>query len=208
MNRSESTDSHTATGAGRPGNVDAIPSLGRSLLTGGLGFCLVSVCVFATVAFAERWMYTRLGVFGAYLAWTALFILLGGGVMGSLVVGRWRPPRFYLLFGAAFFMYAAGWVGAYFVLRGTAGEIVGSLAGALLMGTVFAAGFGVSRFALNLFVILFVANSVGYFLGSALNETVRGSTGMLLWGATYGLCLGAGLGAVLHFAQARRASTS
>ena len=175
------------------------------MLAGGLGFCLVSLCVFATVAFAERWMYARLGLAGAYLAWTALFILLGGGVMGSLVSGRWRLPRFYLLFGSAFLAYAAGWVGAYFVLRGAAGEWAGSLAGSLLMGLVLAAGFGVARSALNLSAVLFVANSVGYFLGSALNDAVGGRTGMLLWGGAYGLCLGAGLGAVLHFAQTRRA---
>jgi hypothetical protein len=172
---------------------------------GGIGFCLVSLCVFATVAFAERWMYMRLGLFGAYLVWTALFILLGGGVIGSLVVGRWRLPRFYLLFGAAFFAYAVGWVGAYFSLRGAVGEWVGSLAGSLLMGLVLAAGFGVVRSALKLSVTLFAANSVGYFLGSALNETVRGTAGMLLWGIMYGLCLGAGLGAALYFAQTRHA---
>ncbi len=204
MNYSESANGHTAAG-GQAGRSDVVPSLGRSLLTGGLGFCIVSLCVFATVAFAERWMYTRLGLFGAYLTWTALFILLGGGVLGSLVVGPWRLPRFYLLFGSAFFAYAAGWVGAYFVLRGLAGEWVGSLAGSLLMALVLAAGFGVARSALYLSGVLFVANSVGYFLGSALNDAVRGGMGMLLWGAVYGLCLGAGLGAVLHFTQARHA---
>ena len=35
----------------------SIPSLGRSMLIGSFGFCLASLCVFATVAFAERWMY-------------------------------------------------------------------------------------------------------------------------------------------------------
>ena len=105
-------------GAGQTVQDVALPSLVRSLLTGGLGFGLVSLCVFATVAFGERWMYEHLGLLGAYLAWTALFILLGGGVLGSLVVGRWRLPRFYLLFGLAFFAYAAGWVGTYFIFGG------------------------------------------------------------------------------------------
>ncbi len=178
--------------------------LWRSVLAGALGFGLVSVCVFATVAYAERWMYARLGFSGAYLAWTALFILLGGGALGSLARGRWRLPRFYLLFGAAFFAYAAGWVGAYFLLRSPAGEWVGSLAGSLLMGLVLAAGFGAARKALRLSAVLFTANSAGYFLGSAINGAVGGSTGMLLWGAVYGLGLGAGLGAVLHLAQAGR----
>ena len=153
-------------------------------------------------------MYAQFGLYGAYLVWTALFILLGGGALGVLVGGRWRLPKFYLLFGAAFFAYAVGWVGAYFVLRGAAGEWVGSLVGSLLMGTVFAAGFGRARSALNLSAVLFVANSVGYFLGSALNDAVGGRAGMLLWGAAYGLGLGAGLGAVLHFAQVRRAGES
>ena len=182
---------------------DAAPPLLYSLLIGGLGFCLASLCVFATVAFAERWMYARLGLYGAYIAWTALFILLGGGALGPLVAGRWRLPKFYLLFGLAFFAYAAGWVGAYFTLRGAAGEWAGSLMGSLLMGCVFALGFGAMRSALNLSAVLFVANSAGYFLGSALNDFVGGRAGMLLWGAAYGLCLGAGLGAALHLAQAR-----
>ena len=180
-----------------------VPSFRRCLLIGGLGFGLVSLCVFATVAFAERWMYTRLGLSGAYLVWTALFVFLGGEILGWLVVGRWRLPRFYLLFGLAFFAYAAGWMAAYFTLGGMLGEWIGSLVGSLLMGLVFAIGFGVVRSAVSLSAVLFVANSVGYFLGSALNNSIGGSSGMLMWGAAYGLFLGAGLGAVLHLAQTR-----
>ncbi len=204
-NHSSAAGARTNADDGSLGQISGAPTLARSVVTGGVGFCLVSLVVFATVAFGERWMYARLGLFGAYLAWTALFILLGGAVLGSRVVGRWRLPRFFLLFGAAFFAYAIGWVGAYFFLRGAAGEWVGSLAGSLLMGFVLAAGFGVLRSALKLSVLLFAANSVGYFLGSALNEAVRGQAGMLLWGAMYGLYLGAGLGAALFFAQAGQA---
>jgi hypothetical protein len=117
------------------------------------------------------------------------------------VVGRWQLPRFYLLLGLAFFAYSVGWIGAYFTLRNAAGEWVGSLVGSALMGTVFAAGFGVIPSALKLSLILFLANSVGYFIGSALNNTVQGKAGMILWGVVYGLCLGAGLGATLYLSQ-------
>jgi hypothetical protein len=178
-----------------------LPSLTRSLVTGGLGFSVVSLCVFATVAFGERWLYTHVGVLGAYLVWTTLFILLGGAVLGSLVVGRWRLPKFYLLYGIAFFAYAVGWVAAYFTLKGKGGEWVGSVAGSVLMALVFAVGFGAIRSIVKLSVILFIANSLGYFAGSALNNYVGGKGGMLLWGILYGLCLGAGIGAVLRLAQ-------
>jgi hypothetical protein len=185
-----------------------VPSLKSAIVRGGVGFGVVSLCVFATVAFAERWMYTHLGLLGAYLAWTAMFILLGGAVLGSLVVGRWRLPRFYLLFGLAFFVYAVGWTAAYFILRGVAGEWAGSLAGSILMALVFAAAFGTIRSIMKFSAILFVANSVGYFLGSELNDYFGGPLGMLLWGGVYGLCLGAGIGAVLHLAQLQRTGGS
>ncbi len=157
--------------------------------------------MFATVAFGERWMYRNLGLVGAYLVWTMLFILLGGAVLGSLVVGRWRLPKFYLLYGLAFFMYAVGWCVAYFMMPRKAGELLGSLAGSVLMALVFAAGFGVTRSTLKFSTLLFIANSLGYFIGDALNSYFGGRTGMLLWGLAYGLFLGAGIGAVLHFAQ-------
>lgn len=179
-----------------------LPSLQSSVVRGGLAFCVVSLLVFATVAFAERWMYTTLTVLGAYLAWTVLFIGLGGAALGSLVAGRWRLPKFYLLFGLAFFVYAVGWMLAYFPLRGAVGEWIGSFAGSILMALVFAAGFRTMSSTVKFAAILFIANSIGYFLGSALNNYFRAETGMLLWGAAYGLFLGAGLGAVLHFAQA------
>ena len=67
------------------------PSLGRSIMIGSLGFLLASLCVFATVAFAEGWMYRSLGLSGAYVVWTVLFIFLGGALLSPLVIG---PGRF------------------------------------------------------------------------------------------------------------------
>ena len=181
-----------------------IPSLTRSIAVGAVGFSLVSLCVFATVAFGERWMYQTLGLAGAYVAWTLLFILLSGAVFGSLVVVRWRLPRFYLLFGLAFFAYAAGWMLAYFTLGQTAGEWVGSLVGSILMAVVLAVGFGSLRSIVKLSAILFVTNAFGYFLGAALYDSFGRPLGMLLWGVVYGLFFGAGIGASLHLVQQQR----
>lgn len=181
-----------------------VPSLSRSIATGAIGFSVVSLCVFATVAFAERWMLRNLGLTGSYLAWIALFILLSGVVFGPLVVGRWRLPKFYLLFGLAFFAYAAAWMIGYFTLRNVSGEFVGALVGSVLMAIVFAAALGSLKSVLKLSAVLFVSNSLGYFLGAALFYSLSEPTGMLLFGVVYGLLFGAGIGAALQLAQRER----
>jgi hypothetical protein len=179
-------------------------SLKRSIVTGGIGFSVVSLCVFATVAYAQSWMYDRLGVTGAYITWMTLFILLGGSALFPLVVGKRRLLRFYAIFGAAFFMYGISWMSAYFVFNRGTGEWLGSLAGSVSMALVFAAGFRVLRSAPLLAALLFISNSIGYFLGSVFYYSFGRPAGLMLWGAFYGFFLGAGLGAVLYLAQARR----
>ncbi len=179
----------------------SLPSLKKSILVGSLGFCASSLMVFGTVAFGERWMYAHLGLAVSYIAWTLFFVLSGAVVFNSLIVGPLRGPRFCLLFALAFIAYATGWCGAYFVLRGTLGEWGGSLLGSIFMALAFAVGFKKSGAIFPFSGLIFVANSLGYFLGSLLNNTIAGQSGMVLWGASYGLFLGAGIGAVLYWAQ-------
>jgi hypothetical protein len=179
--------------------------LGQAACRGALGFGLASLVVFGTVAFGERWMYQTLGLYGAYAAWTLLFILPSAVALRSLVVDLAGRRSFPLLFTAAFFLYAIGWMAGYFILRKSWGEqpaeLVASLLGSSLLALTLAAGLGaVRRFGL-LFGILFVANTVGYFLGGALLFALGRPVGMLLWGVAYGVLLGAGLGAAIHVAQ-------
>ena len=181
-------------------------SLKRSIVTGGIGFSIVSLCVFTTVAVAQRWMYDHLSVTGSYIAWLTLFILLGGRALLPLVIGERRVLRFYAMFGAAFFMYGIGWMAAYFTFKNATGEWLGSFAGSVSMALVFAVWLRVLRSAVLLSALLFFANSIGYFLGSIFYYTFGRPMGLMLWGAFYGFCLGAGLGAVLYIAQSRRAS--
>ena len=182
----------------------SVPSLARAIATGAIGFCLVSLCVFATVAFGESWMYRTLGVPGTYLTWTLLFVVLSGVVFETLVVVRPRFPNFYLLWAVAFFAYAVVWMVAYFLLGRMTGEFLGSLAGSVLMALVLAAGFGALSSAIKVSVVLFVANALGYFIGAALFDSYSDCTGMLLFGVVYGLLFGAGIGAVLQMVQQRQ----
>lgn len=178
-----------------------LPSLSKSIVTGAIGFGLVSLCVFATVAFAERWMHQNLGLTGSYIAWIVLFILLSGAVFGSLVVDRWRLPKFYLLWAIAFFAYAVIWMIAYFSMGRTKGEVIGSLVGSIFMALVLAVGFRSLSSTVKLSALLFVSNFLGYFLGAALFDSLSEPTGMLLFGVVYGLLFGAGIGAALQIVQ-------
>ena len=182
-----------------------LPSLVKSIVTGAIGFCVVSLLVFATVAFGERWMYQNLGLFGSYITWIVLFILLSGAVFGSLVVvDRWRLPKFYFLWAVAFFAYAAAWMLAYFSLGRTTGELVGALAGSIFMALVLATGFRTLSSTVKLSAVLFVSNALGYFLGAALFDNLTEPTGMLLFGVVYGVFFGAGIGAALQLLQNHR----
>ena len=82
-------------------NSSQTSQLSGAVLRGAVGFSLVSLLVFATVAFGERWMYTRLTVWGAYLAWTLAFILLGGAVLGHSLAILAGGCRSFTCFGGS-----------------------------------------------------------------------------------------------------------
>ena len=165
---------------------------------------MASLCVFGTVAIAQDWMYSYLGVTAAYIVWIVLFIVLGGIALSSLVVDTRRRSRFYVMFGVAFFVYGISWMAAYFTFKNAVGEWLGSFVGSVCMALVFAAWFGVPRSAPLFGALLFVANSIGYFLGSLLFYSFSHDVGLLVWGPFYGFFLGAGLGTVLYLAQPQR----
>jgi hypothetical protein len=171
---------------------------------GAVGFCVVSLVVFATVAFAERWLYQTLGLWGAYILWTVLFIVLGSAVFIPLIAPPYRR-KWGAVFTGAFLTYAIGWVSAYFALPNLLGEWIGAFSGSVLMGLTFATGFGMflcaPRLTGTVCLTLFVTNALGYFLGSIANEALKGQWGMLLWGGIYGIFLGAGIGATLSLLQ-------
>jgi hypothetical protein len=173
-------------------------SLNQYLWSGAVRFGLTSTAVFATVAFGEEWLFRNLGVAGAYAIWISLFMILGASLLRPLANEPGRGPRFHLVFAAAFFAYAVGWIASYYTLRGVAGEAAGTLSGAVLMGVVFGIWFDAPRALPRLIAVLFAANCTGYFAGRTLFFSLRGALGMLLFGIVYGLVFGTGLGVALH----------
>jgi len=177
------------------------PTLRHFIWMGSSRFCLAGGVVFATVAFGQGGLYQHLGVYGAYLFWTFLFILLGGALFSGLIMGPNRLVRAYGLFGLGFFLYAAAWVAAYFTVRGLPGEALGSLLGPVLMALGFMMVLGTRQALSKIIAGLVIAHSVGYFLGRPLLGILGEQLGMICWGLIYGLGFGAGLGYALFMAQ-------
>jgi len=176
-----------------------VPTAQQSLLIGSLGFGLVSLVVFGTVAFAEGWLFRHLGRLGSYAFWALLSALGAGTALNRLVIGAGNPVRAFLAFAVAFLIYAATWTAAYFVLRGQSGEWIGSISGSILMALFLCAVF--SAWSSRVILALLAGNLAGYFLGRIVWTSVPGPSGMVGWGLIYGLGFGAGLGFALYLCQ-------
>lgn len=178
-----------------------IPSLKESLLVGSLGFGLVSLVGFATVAFGEHWLFAHLGRLGSYIFWALLFALGAGAVFNRLVIGGGNLVRSFATFAAAFLIYAATWTAAYFILSGQSGEWIGSISGSVLMGLFLCGAFSALNSSVRAIPTLLAGNLAGYFLGRTVWSFVPGPAGMIGWGIIYGLGFGAGLGYALYVCQ-------
>lgn len=179
----------------------SVPTLGRSVRVGGVGFCMIGVAVFIVVALADGWLRRHLGEAGSYAIYALLFILLAGGLFRQLAIKPTPLVRFYILFAVAFLLYSTAWMTVWVALRTKPGEWLASLAATTALGLTLATAFDAPRQAFKVIAVLFVTRSAGYFGGELLHGMVPGLAGWLLWGAVYGLGLGSGLGYTLHACQ-------
>jgi hypothetical protein len=188
--------SHGGKGDERAATVQPLGAA-YSVVYGGVSFGVVSVVAYSI------WAFRLLPDAGAmYATIAAVYIGLAGLALSRLVQvpGAWK--RFPLLFALGFFVYAACWCAFWFGLRGKMhADLLGSAVGLAGMVIVFQRAFGKTGAFLRLFMVLFAAHSVGYYLGGEFYGLVRGSTGRLLWGAAHGVGFGAGLGYVLFDCQ-------
>jgi hypothetical protein len=195
-----------------------VPSLTASVWRGTIGFTIVSVAGFVPWAIFGRSLHRLVGELGMYLGCMAVFIGLSGLLMHRLILGPGSLSRFYKLFSAAFAAYSVGWMAGWMVLRGHPGSIAGLLAGTAMMGWMMTRAFDARDATFKVIAVLFVLNSLGYFIGGwaeagvmgmkeptlfgvAVARKVQVRTAMLLWGVFYGLGFGAGLGWAFHLCQ-------
>lgn len=182
------------------------PSAGASVLRSTIGFTIVSVAGFAPWAVFGRWFYAHLGEAGMYAVCALVFIGLSAPLLHQLIIGPGSMPRFYKLFSMAFAAYSVAWILGWMTLRGHPGSIAGLLAGTAIMGCILAAAFDAWPSLAKVIAALFVLNSIGYFVWPPLEAAFIGAhnlTAKLLWGVTYGMGLGAGLGLAFYFCQER-----
>jgi hypothetical protein len=176
-------------------------TLGQSLGLGAGGFCLVVVVVMAIAGVTDHLLKKHLGDRGGYAFNALLFIVMAGGVFRRLVIAPAPLFRVYLLFAAAFFLYVAAWTAAYRPFRNVLGEWLGSLAGGMGLGLVFATVFDAPKQAVKVILVLCITSAAGYFGVKFLYLHIPGIVGALVCGAAYGLVVGAGLGYALHACQ-------
>ncbi len=196
----------------------SIPSLGASVLRGALGFCLVSIAGFVPWAIFGRPLGQILGEAGMYAVCAVVFIALAGLFLHRLILGTGSLSRFYRLFAIAFTAYSILWIAGWMLLRGHPGSLVGLLAGTAIMGWMLTKAFEASDALVPVILVLFAANTAGYFIGGWVEGGLMGMKemqlmgtpvprrtqmriAMLSWGVFYGLGLGAGLGYAFHRCQ-------
>ncbi len=198
--------------SGRPAKV---PNLGESLLRGVIGFTVVSIAGFAPWAVMGNWFYRYIGEAGLYAVCAVVFIGTAGLFMHRLIIGPGSLSRFYTLFAVSFAAYSIAWIVGWMALKGHAGSVVGLLAGTTLMGLMLGRAFDASRETLNVIAVLFVLNTVGYFVGGVFEGAVIGIKGLSIsetmqlvvaksvWGIFYGAGFGAGLGLAFYLCQTK-----
>ena len=204
-------------------SAENVPSLSSSLWRGAIGFTIVSVAGFVPWAIFGRWFHRMVGEIGMYVACGVVFVCLSGVLLHRLIMGSGSLPRFYKLFGLSFAVYAVGWIAGWMVLRGHPGSLTGLLLGTAAMGWMMTRAFDAREATLKIIAMLFLSNTLGYFVGGWVEAGVAGMkevsffgaavpkktqirTAMLLWGVFYGIGFGTGLGWAFYRCQERARS--
>jgi hypothetical protein len=176
-------------------------TLGQSLGFGAGGLCLSMLIVLAIAAVSGNVLKKYLGDKSVEVLSALLFILLSGGLIRRLVIPPAPALRVHILFAGAYLLYVVAWAAAYRPFRNLLGEWLGSVAGGMGLGLMFATVFDAPKQAVRVILVLCVTSTAGYFGGKFLQPHIPGLAGALVWGAVYGLGLGTGVGYALYTCQ-------
>jgi len=177
---------------------------GRTWLS-ALLFTAVSLLSFCCWAFGSRVFPSELTL---YAACAVVFLLFGGVALLPVTASQYRL-RLLWIFPLGFVAYSLCWCLAWFALRNTAGEVLGSACGLFVLALLFRFGVGLSLPAFLAWTVLFTWYTIGYYAGDLAHSSLLGrgalawNTGWepgtvstlsrLAWGACYGAGFGMGL---------------
>ena len=163
------------------------------------------------LAFAVWMAPFKMGTSVLFTSVAAVFIVGSGLLLYSLFDGEKRVLTCYKIFLPGFLIYSVLWCLGWFGVRGVEGEIFGSAAGLAAFVFVVHKFYlkGSEKSFLVDWAVLFLFHTLGYTLGGMFYYGTNGRgffaafmeghkvIGGLLWGFSYGLGFGGGLGAVL-----------
>jgi hypothetical protein len=181
-------------------------SAGAAIRFGTLRFTVVSLVAYGIWAFGPK-----MGAPVLYPLIALAYVGLSGVLMSGLLEGPRPILRWYLIFVPGFLLYAVGWCAGWFGLGGHVGEVFGSAVGLLFLARAIGRGVGAKGVFLEVWAVLFLFHTLGYYLGDMLYtggqghewlapimDNVSGGTRVsiarLLWGLGHGAGFGAGLG--------------
>lgn len=188
-----------------------VPSLGGSIMRGLLGCAGVSVAGFIPWTVFGSWLIGPLGEGGTFGVSAAVFALLSGLLLHRLIIGPGSLLIFYKLFGVSFAAFAVAWIIGWTCLGDDLGNVVGLLAGSIVMGWMLTRAFEMAGVVWKVISALFLTGVAGYFVGGWVESAVHASgpspsgeavMAQLLWAACFGAGFGAGLGVAFHLCQA------
>lgn len=180
----------------------------RAILSGAWRFGVVSLIAFGFWAFDSKILPKRFGEVGTFVGCLVVFVAFAE----IFLIGLVQPPdarrKFNRSFPLAFIVYSIVWSACWFALKFGKGEWLGSGLGCAAFAAILGWRLGARNGYCKVILFLIITHAAGYFLGgkafymarhppqalSSLSKEEIWTAAKLVWGLSYGLGFGAGIG--------------